>query len=600
MGKRRLEFTSGSGGKFWEAEVVGRDLVLRWGKLGTEGQTKTKAFKDPNAARSELDKVAASKLKKGYAEARSRATSRSKGAPAKKAPAKKAPAKKAPAKKASAKQASAKQASAKQVSAKKGERKAAPSGALCFTREQEEQVERGWPHLRFLDDAHPDDAAFEASLRRVVEAADPHYHLVWPTRVARAFVRMVGSKKRVTDSSAKLPKDPSLADVVSVADARAIVEHLLSPSMNYEFVVHDTLYLLEAMVGADTVAELLVGAYERMPAKVWKSSNPHDERYATRALGYILLRCSPKIRQKLRARINELLGSDVGQCENSDWLRLIVGGKQAALTHHFSKTRPLRLDVADFVDDDPDYVLACALEKVNPYDIDLRYVALAGPHALEALLMSVRRMPKHALAQIVEGAAPFASEFVVGLYLLLWDKKPLKDRILAWCREHREFAAPILSRAKSDPAEAARIAGHFARKLSDAKRSQLIGKEGAAMQTAASELLAALATKAASKAASKAAEDPEAEAERRFDELSARVAQQLGDCAEDEEAEVLAAAREEYASIRSDLGVEPEEGLVQFFAVDGCGFGRPRKPAFARVKRAKSSDRDRWCELLVE
>lgn len=63
---------------------------------------------------------------------------------------------------------------------------------------------------------------------------------------------------------------------------------------------------------------------------------------------------------------------------------------------------------------------------------------------------------------------------------------------------------------------------------------------------------------------------------------------------------MLSAAREEYASIRSDLGVEPEEALVQFFAVDGCGFARTRKPAFARVKSAKKSDRDRWCQMLAE
>ncbi len=65
---RRLEYTSGASGKFWEAEVSGALLVLRWGKLGTSGQTKTKDVADPAAALGEMDKVAASKLKKGYVE----------------------------------------------------------------------------------------------------------------------------------------------------------------------------------------------------------------------------------------------------------------------------------------------------------------------------------------------------------------------------------------------------------------------------------------------------------------------------------------------------------------------------------------------------
>ncbi len=69
-GVRRLEYTEGSSAKFWEAEVRDSSLVLRWGKIGTTGQTKTKDFVDPNAARAELNNAAASKLRKGYVEAK--------------------------------------------------------------------------------------------------------------------------------------------------------------------------------------------------------------------------------------------------------------------------------------------------------------------------------------------------------------------------------------------------------------------------------------------------------------------------------------------------------------------------------------------------
>lgn len=64
-----LELVDGKSSKFWRAKTEGSDLVVNYGRIGTGGQTKTKSFADVAAAAAELDKVAASKRKKGYAEA---------------------------------------------------------------------------------------------------------------------------------------------------------------------------------------------------------------------------------------------------------------------------------------------------------------------------------------------------------------------------------------------------------------------------------------------------------------------------------------------------------------------------------------------------
>jgi len=64
---RRFEYTDG-GSKFWEIRVEGSSHTVRFGKIGTEGQSKTKDFDSAAAARTDADKLIAEKTKKGYEE----------------------------------------------------------------------------------------------------------------------------------------------------------------------------------------------------------------------------------------------------------------------------------------------------------------------------------------------------------------------------------------------------------------------------------------------------------------------------------------------------------------------------------------------------
>ncbi len=65
-GRVHLELSEGTSNKFWEVWVEGSMLHVRFGRIGTEGQTKPKKFKTPEAAGSERDALVASKRKKGY------------------------------------------------------------------------------------------------------------------------------------------------------------------------------------------------------------------------------------------------------------------------------------------------------------------------------------------------------------------------------------------------------------------------------------------------------------------------------------------------------------------------------------------------------
>lgn len=65
---RRFEFAEGNSNKFWEIEQDGSDLNIRWGRIGTQGQSQTKSFADAAKAAAALDKLVTEKTGKGYAE----------------------------------------------------------------------------------------------------------------------------------------------------------------------------------------------------------------------------------------------------------------------------------------------------------------------------------------------------------------------------------------------------------------------------------------------------------------------------------------------------------------------------------------------------
>lgn len=67
---RSLEFVGGGSAKFWEVICDGREVVVRYGRVGTTGQTTTKTLTTAAAAAVYVDKLIAEKLRKGYLESR--------------------------------------------------------------------------------------------------------------------------------------------------------------------------------------------------------------------------------------------------------------------------------------------------------------------------------------------------------------------------------------------------------------------------------------------------------------------------------------------------------------------------------------------------
>jgi predicted DNA-binding WGR domain protein len=67
-GKRRFEFIGGSSRKFWEVAVAGSAVTVRFGRIGTAGQTQQKLFADEATAARAAQRLVREKLAKGYVE----------------------------------------------------------------------------------------------------------------------------------------------------------------------------------------------------------------------------------------------------------------------------------------------------------------------------------------------------------------------------------------------------------------------------------------------------------------------------------------------------------------------------------------------------
>lgn len=65
---QRFELAEGKSNKFWEIAIAGPAVTVRFGRIGTQGQTQTKEFGDETQAATHAAKLIKEKLAKGYLE----------------------------------------------------------------------------------------------------------------------------------------------------------------------------------------------------------------------------------------------------------------------------------------------------------------------------------------------------------------------------------------------------------------------------------------------------------------------------------------------------------------------------------------------------
>ena len=62
----RYELRAGTKQRFWEVDVEGKILCVRWGRIGTKGRSQEKKLSKPEAAQAEADRLIQQKTRKGY------------------------------------------------------------------------------------------------------------------------------------------------------------------------------------------------------------------------------------------------------------------------------------------------------------------------------------------------------------------------------------------------------------------------------------------------------------------------------------------------------------------------------------------------------
>lgn len=65
---RRFQFQQGTSHKFWQISLADTELTVRFGRIGSQGQTTLKSFDSADRAEREMEKLVAEKLRKGYVE----------------------------------------------------------------------------------------------------------------------------------------------------------------------------------------------------------------------------------------------------------------------------------------------------------------------------------------------------------------------------------------------------------------------------------------------------------------------------------------------------------------------------------------------------
>ena len=65
---RYFEFNDGKSAKFWEIQIAGTDVTVRYGRIGSDGRIQTKSFSDKATADAHAEKLIEQKTGKGYVE----------------------------------------------------------------------------------------------------------------------------------------------------------------------------------------------------------------------------------------------------------------------------------------------------------------------------------------------------------------------------------------------------------------------------------------------------------------------------------------------------------------------------------------------------
>lgn len=578
MSWKRFEFCSGTSNKYWEICVETSAVRVRYGRIGTAGQSQTKPFPTRRDAKDEAERLIRTKLKKGYVEASP--------APAKPAARKKAPAQKTPARK---KAPARKTAARKRAPARK--KVTAQTEIDTFRAEDAKLLDRGWPEMRRLLDQHADDRDPAAAAIAVAEAREPPYGVDWPRMTAERYLHILALKrwnyattKRVTRARAA-----AKTEVPGERELRSFLSALLSTQGDH-WHYRDALFLFEALLGTGVVVDALLEHFEHLSPRGWKADNPNERLFeVVRGFGYLLLRLAVKPRRAAVRRVRELLAAHDASSLLYEDLDIVVNGARAITRFIASPRREEEYDYDDLseaerrhcvlrsapVDFCDDVALVREIAAANPDRLlGVRAVYLGGPVLLDGFDKRMRGAPAYMLRELIEQFAIVRHPGVVELAALLATGRAVRKPALAWLNEHWDYARPHLAALVKTPGKAGEGAALAMKSHGGGSNSAKKPKRSAAKLS--ERALKTELTKVAKR-------------------LVAQMKKARGN--QQKERAALTAAVDGYVAVRTDAGnPAPIEFVIHFFRLEGhAGMPAP----FDTLGCSEEED-ERWTDTLLE
>lgn len=469
---RRFELVDGTSSKFWAVAVEGSELVVRYGRIGTDGTEKRKPFASGTDAQREAEKLVREKTGKGYREAG--------GAPAREAAVPAKPAQPA----VSAKPAKSTQKTTPVAPPKSAATSAAESSPItlplrvapppraplvvptrgqpprtqgfAFTPELDALWARGFPELFVLTEPVGNDKADKKLVQKALDDIDPVLPVFVSRRAAGRFLHAYAVGKTWTWSNAArgpVYDDEKVQQVAAALTSDqpvdlSVLERILANSLphgpeTYPWRVQQAVWLAEALLGTEPVVQLLVRELARVSADhaLWGfrgdpgRTNNHAN-HLTAGLAVMGLRME-------RARFVELI----------EPLRDVTA---TPLEAHASIVRALFDDAhappaamsVDFAlgRRDPAPLAALAQDGHFPW-WRIASVYVLGPEWLaEVDGRSLKRQAKWQQLRLVDELGTVAHEEVARVMAWLATGASARKGAVAWLLRHADLARPALVR----------------------------------------------------------------------------------------------------------------------------------------------------------
>jgi hypothetical protein len=326
---------------------------------------------------------------------------------------------------------------------------------ICFTKEDDAKLARGWPYLIVpIDDGMKEKRA-AAAAKKAWQVCDPIHFTVWSRPVLERYLRAAIDTLFVDQ-----PKNFD-GPAPTAEEALDGLRRMFREGYDtYRFKEAELAYGVEAIAGTDATLSVIADEIEHFKRGSTAGFNHDCRGTIAQTTAFMMLRASPKVVKDTRAKMEAALAKGSSNKTYEDYydaLDYVLHGAKV-LSSRPRKWWAMDLwqilglgPTLDFAADDPKWVREQVARDPKGL-ISVRVAAIAGPSALEGL--ADRKWPARMLPSVLRDFGMLQDPQIVPFMLAYVGKSSVKDAPIQWFRAHADFAKPILAKMKTDSAKA--------------------------------------------------------------------------------------------------------------------------------------------------